>query len=83
MAIAGKSAHGRLTSCAGWRAGRMSSRPHHRRPRKPGTFEGGCVFFSGRIPQQMERPRAVDWLAGAAMLLAAASWGVLVSLLGS
>jgi hypothetical protein len=83
MAIAAKSAHGRLASCAGWRASRTSGRPHHRRPRKPGTFEGGRVFFSGRMPQQMERLRAVDWLAGAAMLLAAACWGVLVSLLGS
>jgi hypothetical protein len=31
----------------------------------------------------MESPRAVDWLAGVAMLLAAASWGLLASLLGS
>jgi len=31
----------------------------------------------------MERSRAADWLAAVAMLLAAASWGVLVSLLGS
>jgi len=29
----------------------------------------------------MERTRAVDWLAGGAMLLAAASWGIVASLL--
>jgi hypothetical protein len=29
----------------------------------------------------MKRPRASDWLAGAATLLAVASWGVLAALL--
>ena len=83
MVMAKRSAHGHWAACAGCRARRRLGQPHRQRSRKPDRVEGGRVFFPGRIPQHMERPRAVDWLAGVAMLLAAASWGVLVSLLGS
>jgi hypothetical protein len=31
----------------------------------------------------MESRRVADWLGGGALLLAAASWGLLISLLGS
>jgi hypothetical protein len=30
----------------------------------------------------VKRPKAADWIAGAAMLLAAASWGLLAAVLG-
>jgi len=60
------------------------ARSSHRRPsRRPVIGRGGQVFFSGSIAQHMEGTRTLDWLAGAAMLLAAASWGALASLLGS
>ena len=78
-----RSTHGRRAACAGCRAGRRRERSRQLRSRKPVRVEGGRVFFSGRIAQHMERSRAADWLAAVAMLLAAASWGVLVSLLGS
>ena len=81
-----RSTHGRRAACAGCRAGRRRERSRRQRSRKPAAavrVEGGRVFFSGRIAQHMERSRAADWLAAVAMLLAAASWGVLVSLLGS
>ena len=79
-----RSIHGRRAACAGCRAGRRRERSRRQRSRKPAVMvEGGRVFFSGRIAQHMERSRAADWLAAVAMLLAAASWGVLVSLLGS
>jgi len=83
MVMVTRSTRGRQAACAGCRAGRRRERSRRQRSRKPVRLEGGRVFFSGRIPQHMERSRAVDWLAGVAMLLAAASWGVLVSLLGS
>jgi len=83
MVMVTRSTRGRRAACAGCRAGRRRERSRRQRSRKPVRLEGGRVFFSGRIPQHMERSRAVDWLAGVAMLLAAASWGVLVSLLGS
>jgi len=83
MVMVTRSTHGRRAACAGCRAGRRRERSSRQRSRKSVRLEGGRVFFSGRIPQHMERSRAVDWLAGVAMLLAAASWGVLVSLLGS
>jgi hypothetical protein len=40
------------------------------------------IFFSCAGTQQVKRPRAGDWLAGAAMLLAIVSWGVLAAVLG-
>ena len=41
-------------------------------------------FFSPRTTQQVKSQRFVaDWLAGLAMLLAMASWGLLASLLGA
>ncbi len=49
--------------------------------RKPVEASGERLFFCGRISQHMERPSAADWLAGGAMLLAAASWGLLAALL--
>jgi hypothetical protein len=54
-----------------------------RRSREPVAVEGGCVFFSGRIAQHVKTRRQADWLAVGATVLAAASWGMLVSLLGS
>lgn len=83
MAIATRSTGGCRSSCAGCRATGRVARSNRRRSRRAVIVEGGRVFFSGRIPRQMESPQAVDWLAGVAMLLAAASWGVLMSLLGS
>ena len=83
MVMVTRSTHGRRAACAGCRAGSRRKRSRRQRSRKPVRLEGGRVFFSGRIPQHMERSRAADWLAAVAMLLAAASWGVLVSLLGS
>jgi hypothetical protein len=60
--------------------------PHSRRER-PGervSPRGGRLFFSGQISQHMRTGhRLADWLAAGATVLAAASWGMLLSLLGS
>jgi len=82
MIIVGENTHRGRACRVGCRV-RRSRRPHRQQPRTRVTSEGGRVFFSSRTPQQMERPRLMDWLAGVAMLLAAASWGILASLLGS
>ncbi len=76
-----KSTHHRRGSCGALTGERGSERRHRRPSRKPLVAGGGRVFFCGRISQHMERTRAVDWLAGGAMLLAAASWGIVASLL--
>jgi hypothetical protein len=84
MVIERKSAHRRPSPCGSRRGQRVAERVPHRRPsRKSVSVASGPVFFCGRIPQHMERPRAADWLAGGAMLLAAASWGLVASLLAS
>jgi hypothetical protein len=83
MAIVTRSTSRSRPCCAGYRAGGRVARSNRRRSRRAVTVEGSRLFFSGRIAQQVESPSAVDWLTGAAMLLAAVSWGVLVSLLGS
>ena len=78
-----KATHRGHTSFGACRAVRRVERPHRRPSRKPVTTEGGRVFFSGRRAQQVARPGAADWLGAAAMLLAAATWGMLASLLAS
>ncbi len=83
MVTARKSPHGRRSSRTGCRAWARVERSHRPRSRKPVPGEGGRVFFSGRISQHMESRGVVDWLAGVALLLAVASWGMLISLLGS
>jgi hypothetical protein len=83
MIIERKSTHSRRATRGGCRVERRLARPHRRPSRKPVALEGGRVFFSGRTSRQVGRPGRLDWLAGVAMLLAAASWGVLASLLGS
>jgi hypothetical protein len=40
-------------------------------------------LFFALSAQQVERSRAADWLAAAAMLAGVASWGVLAALLGA
>ena len=56
----------------------------HGRPRTPSVRpEGARLFFSGQISQQVESHRLADWLGGGALIVAAASWGLLISLLGS
>ena len=83
MVIVRSGTQGHRRSCAGGRMGRRRERSHRRRPRKPITVESGRVFFSGPTPQQVRSPRAVDWLAGAATLLALIFWGALISLLAN
>jgi len=73
--------HRRLTP--GCRSHRRLDRGHTRPLRKPVRPEGARLFFSGQISQHMESRRVIDWLGGGALLLAAASWGLLISLLGS
>jgi hypothetical protein len=69
-------------SSAGCRTHRRLARAHVRHSRDSIEAEGGRLFFSGRISQHMESS-VVDWLGGGALLVAAASWGLLISLLGS
>jgi hypothetical protein len=40
-------------------------------------------LFLALSAQHMKRPRLVDWLGAAAMLLAMASWSVLAAVLGA
>ena len=83
MIVTTRRTHDHRTSRAGCRADRSVERSHRRRSREPVTVQGGRVFFSGRISQHMKTPRLVDWLAAAAMVLAVAAWGTLMSLLAS
>jgi hypothetical protein len=69
---------------AGCRAGGSIRHSHRERPREHVSPPGGRLFFSGQISQHMRTGhRLADWLAAGAMVLAVASWGMLVSLLGS
>jgi hypothetical protein len=60
-----------------------AERLHQRRRRTPVARQTARVFFSVRGTQHVKTYVAGDWVAGAAMLLAAASWGLLAALLGS
>jgi hypothetical protein len=68
---------------AGCRPHRRLDRAHARPVRKSVRPEGARLFFCGQISQHMESRRVADWVGGGALLLAAASWGLLISLLGS
>jgi hypothetical protein len=83
MTITTTRIRGHRTSRAGCRTGRSVEHSVRRRSREPVTVEGGRVFFSGRIAQHMKIHRYVDWVAAVAMLLAAVSWSLLVSLLAN
>jgi hypothetical protein len=83
MSMTTSRTRGHRTCRTGCRARRGVERSHRSRSREPVTVQGGRVFFSGRIPQHMKTHRLVDWLAAAAMVLAVACWGTLLSLLGS
>ncbi len=65
----------------GCRGGLRVERLHRRRARKPVMPRTDRLFFSCGGTQHMRRSLAGDWLAGVAMLLAAASWGVLAAFL--
>jgi hypothetical protein len=83
MVIERTSPRRRRDSCGARREQRVIERGcgHRRAPRQRVPSGGGRVFFYGRISQHMERPRAGDWLAGGAMLVAAAAWAVVASFL--
>ena len=68
---------------AGCRPHRKLDRAHARPGRKSVRPGGARLFFCGQISQHMETHRVVHWLGGGALLLAAASWGLLISLMGS
>ena len=74
-----RKSHGRVTTR---RPGRTAGRPWGRatgaRVRRPRNQR---VFLLLSTQQVRRRPRAAEWLAGGAMLTAAASWGLLASLL--
>ena len=70
-------------STAGCRTHRRLDRAHARPGRKSVRPEGARLVFSGQISQHMESRRVADWLGGGALLLAAATWALLISLLGS
>jgi len=79
------SVKGSTRSCvrhAGCRASRRFERSHRPGVRKPVSARTARIFFSCERTQQVKRSLAADWLAGVAMLFAAASWGVLAALLG-
>jgi hypothetical protein len=63
--------------------GRRSERQHGPRVRKPVTPRNDRIFFSLRGAQHVKRSAIRDWIAGAVMLLAAASWGLVAALLAS
>ena len=81
MVVERRHIHHRRSPCGARHVERGAGRVHHRVSRRPVEVVGGRLFFCGRISQHMERSRAGDWLAGAAMLLAAASWGLVAALL--
>ena len=62
--------------------GRLRARDHRRRARTPVAPRPTPLRLSF-VPRRGKRSAGNDWLAGAAMLLAAAGWGVLAALLGS
>jgi hypothetical protein len=67
---------------AGCRNRRRFERSHRPGLRKPVHARTARIFFSCERTQQVKRSLAANWLAGVAMLFAAASWGVLGALLG-
>ena len=67
---------------AGCRGGRRVERAHRPGARKPVPARTARGFFSRESTRQVKRSLAADWLAGIAMLCAAASWAVLAALLG-
>ena len=79
MVSMNRGSNGCRTRSLGCREGRTGERVHRRRTRTPVTPPTGRLFFSCIRTQHMKR---ADWLAGVAMLLAVASWGVLAALLG-
>jgi hypothetical protein len=85
MVSVNRSAKGCSTRVIGCRGGRPEARSHGRRARTPVAPRAAPIFFSCLSTQQVKRqvknPRPGDWLAGAAMLLAVASWGVLAVVL--
>ena len=83
MGITSNKACGHRTSRAGCQANASVRRPHRGRSRGRVAVQGERLFFSGRISQHMKTRHHVDWLAAGATVLAAASWGMLLSLLGS
>ena len=81
MVNVNRSAKGRSTRVTGCRGGRPQARTHGRRARTPVAPQAARIFFSCLSTQQVKRARARDWIAGVAMLLAVASWGVLAVVL--
>ena len=76
------SARGCLTRPGGRRSIRSGARGHGRRMQASAAPRPAGIFFSCVSTQQMKRPRTGDWIAGAATLLAIASWGMLAAVLG-
>jgi hypothetical protein len=73
----------RISHQCGARSGcGRSERSHRSRPRRP-VPRSDRVFFSFRGTQHVKTSVIADWVAAGAMLLAAASWGLVVMLLGS
>jgi hypothetical protein len=54
----------------------------HRRTRRSVAPPPSRLFFSLSATQHVKSPSASDWLAGAVLLLACVSWGLLAALLG-
>ena len=74
----------RDTDRCGARTGACGARvtcTHRRRRRIPAAPLAARVFVSLGRSRPLKRPTVDDWLAGVAMILAAASWGVLAVLL--
>lgn len=82
MVSVNRSANGCGVGHAGSCGVRRVERLHRPRARKPVAPSPTRFFLSCREARQTKRPPAGDWLAGGAMLLAAASWGVLAALIG-
>ena len=83
MIITRTGVHGHRTSRARCQASGSVRRSHRGRSRERVPVQGGRLFFSGRISQHMKTRHHADWLAAGVTVLAAASWGMLLSLLGS
>ena len=67
---------------AGCRGGRRVERAHRPAARKPVATRPARIVVSCERTRPAKKSLAADWLAGVAMLCAAASWGVLAALLG-
>lgn len=68
----------RVRNCHG---DRRVDRSHRRRTRRSVAPQPSRLFFSLSATQHVKSPPASDWLAGAVLLLACASWGLLAALL--